>query len=552
MVPGAQQEKPWTSLYPVGVSDETTDVPASMLAAWAATVSRAPDAACVHLFDATLTVAEVDRASRALAGALRERAAPGDRLAIYLQNDPQWLVCLLAGWMAGLVPVAVNPMLKGEELVHHLTDSGATALVCLESLYREVVAGVLGRTPVSHVIATHALDLTPWATVPAVLRDDVGGKSPVPGTDDLAALVASTAPVADLAVPTGDDVAVLTYTSGTTGRSKGAMNLHRGMAHNARVYADWFDLDAGDTVLGIAPLFHITGLVAALGVTILTGAPLVLGHRFHPTEVLDAIERHRCTFTVASITAFVALAGDPTRPGRDLSSLTKTASGGAPISPATVARMDAELGLRIVPVYGLTETTSPTHLTPPDRDPPVDPTSGALAVGVPAPGAEVRIVGDDGTTLPPGEAGEVVVRGPMVVPGYWQLPDETAHAIRDGWLHTGDVGIVDDLGWLFLVDRKKDLINAGGYKVWPREVEDVLYTHPAVREAIVVGIPDDYRGETVKAFVSLVAGAVVTGDELIAYSRERLAAYKYPRVVEVRDELPKTVTGKLLRRALRG
>lgn len=202
--------------------------------------------------------------------------------------------------------------------------------------------------------------------------------------------------------------------------------------------------------------------------------------------------------------------------------------------------------------YGMTETTSPTHLGPPDIDPPTDPDSGALSVGVPVPGARVRIVDPvSGRDLGPGESGEIVVAGPMVVPGYWRLPEESAHAIRDGWLHTGDLGKVTGEGWLFVVDRIKDLINAGGYKVVPRDVEDVLYQHPAVREASVVGVPDEYRGETVKAFVSLVPNAAVSSEELIAYCRDRMAAYKYPRSVVILDELPKNASGKLLRRELR-
>jgi long-chain acyl-CoA synthetase len=202
-------------------------------------------------------------------------------------------------------------------------------------------------------------------------------------------------------------------------------------------------------------------------------------------------------------------------------------------------------------LYGLTETTSPSHAVPLGAETPVDPTSGALSVGVPVPGTVVRIVDEDGRDVPVGELGELVTKGPQVVAGYWNKPEETANAIRDGWFFTGDVGFMDPDGWFFVVDRKKDQINASGYKVWPREVEDVLAEHPAVREAAVVGVPDEYRGETVKAFVSLKAGTAATPEELIAHCRERMAAYKYPRSVEVVGELPKTVTGKILRRELR-
>jgi long-chain acyl-CoA synthetase len=350
-------------------------------------------------------------------------------------------------------------------------------------------------------------------------------------------------------VPSTDAVAVLTYTSGTTGPSKGAMNLHRNMFHSARVFTDWFDLDSSDVVLGVAPLFHITGLVAGLAVTAMSGAPLILMHRFDAETVTACAERHRATFAVGTSTAFVALCA-PDVPRGDVRSLTKVASGGAPLPTGVVARVRETLGIDLRGVYGLTETTSPTHLTPLCGEIPVDAETGVLATGIPVPGAEVRIV-SDGIDCAIGDIGEIFVRGPMVVPGYWNLPDESAHAIQDGWLATGDVGRMDRQGWLFVVDRTKDLINAGGYKVWPREVEDVLVAHDAVHDAAVIGIPDQYRGETVKAYVALRPGKQVTAAELIEFCRGRMAAYKYPRHVEFVAEVPKNASGKTLRRALR-
>jgi long-chain acyl-CoA synthetase len=301
----------------------------------------------------------------------------------------------------------------------------------------------------------------------------------------------------------------------------------------------------------VAPLFHITGLIAHLTVAFLVPMPIVLGYRFDPGTVLDLIERYRPTFTVGAITVFIALMNDPSFDGRDLSSLTKVYSGGAPIAPSVVERFEKEAGSYIHNIYGLTETTSPSHGVPMGARAPVDPTSGALSVGVPIYNTVVRVVDDDGKDVPAGEVGEFVTSGPQVVAGYWDKPDETEHALPGGDLHTGDVGFMDDEGWFYVVDRKKDMINAAGYKVWPREVEDVLYQHPAVLEAAVIGIPDEYRGETVKAFVSLRAGQDVSEADLIAFCKERMAAYKYPRSIELVSELPKTVTGKILRRELR-
>jgi long-chain acyl-CoA synthetase len=304
-------------------------------------------------------------------------------------------------------------------------------------------------------------------------------------------------------------------------------------------------------VLGGAPLFHITGLIAHVAVAMLVPMPIALGYRFEPATIIRLAEQYRCTFTVMAITAFTALANDPSVAAADLSSLTKAYSGGAPIAPSIVERFEREVGPYIHNIYGLTETTSPSHCTPIGARAPVDATSGALSVGVPVYGTVVRVVDDEGRELPAGEVGELVTSGPQVVPGYWGKPDESERAIPGGALHTGDVGFMDADGWFYVVDRKKDQINAAGFKVWPREVEDVLYGHRAVREVAVVGVPDAYRGETVKAFVSLRQGERAEADELIAFCRERMAAYKYPRQIEFVDELPRTASGKVLRRVLR-
>jgi len=352
-----------------------------------------------------------------------------------------------------------------------------------------------------------------------------------------------------------DDVAYLTYTSGTTGPPKGAMNTHGNIAFNARVYRAMQRIDAQDVVLGVAPLFHVTGEVAHLAVAALAGIPLVLYYRFDSKETLRLIEKWRVTVTVASITVYIALLNHPDIKKRDLSSFIKAYSGGAPVSEATVMQFEEATGLYLYNVYGMTETNSPSHIVPWQTRAPVDRESGALSVGVPVPGCVMKIMDleDGNSALSPGEVGEIVDSGPIVIPGYWRKPDETAHAIRDGWLYTGDVGKMDENGWFYLVDRKKDMIVASGYKVWPRDVEDVIFQHPAVKETAVVGEPDPYRGETVKAFVALKEDAVgtVTPEEIISFCKARMAAYKYPRKVEFVDEIPKTLTGKFLRRELR-
>ncbi|MEU6129827.1 AMP-binding protein [Saccharopolyspora sp. NPDC047091] len=520
------------------------------VAAFADAVRRFPDAPLLHHFDTTITTGELDELTDAFAVALQDRGVvPGERVALYLQNVPQFAIALLGAWKAGCTAVPINPMNKRRELALLLADSGASVLVALRGLHGSVAAGVVPESSVRLVITT--------AERAFQSRDDVRvlpeRDEPVPaGTVDLEELLAAhrgrrPVPV-DLAP---EDVAALSYTSGTTGPPKGAMNTHRNVVFDARVWRDLAGIGADDVVLGVAPLFHITGLVGHVALALLTPVPLVLTHRFEPEVVLDAVREHRPTFAVGAITAFIALLGTGGT-AADLASLRRVYSGGAPIPPSTVRDFEERFGQRIHNVYGLTETTSAAFAQPWGAPARIDEASGALSVGVPVRSTRARILGEDGREAPPGEIGELAISGPQVVPGYWGKRAETAAALPGGELRTGDVAHRDADGWFYLVDRKKDQINAGGYKVWPREVEDVLYEHPAVREAAVVGVPDPYRGETVRAYVSLRAGLRAEPAELVEFCRARLAAYKYPRQVEILAELPKTTTGKLLRRELRG
>ena len=351
---------------------------------------------------------------------------------------------------------------------------------------------------------------------------------------------------------TGDDVALMVYTSGTTGAPKAATNTHSNVVFATTVYQRWLDLGDQDAILGLAPLFHVTGLIGHLALAMLAGSPLVLFYRFDADEACRLAERHHATFTVSAVTAFIALLNSGAVDKHNLSTLTKVYTGGAPTPVAALEDWFNRTGTRIHPMYGLTEATSPTHMTPMGSVPPVDPATGVVSVGVPVFNTDVRVITEDGTVAAPHEIGELLIAGPQIVPGYWQKPEDTTEAFIDGYLRTGDVGFVDEDGWFYLVDRAKDMIVASGFKVWPREVEEVLYQHPAVLEAAVVGVPDPYRGETVKAYVSLKAGALATADDIKAFARERMAAYKYPRIVEITDEIPKNASGKVLRRLFQG
>ena len=546
----AYDDRPWLALYGDQAADYDIEFP-NALEMYDAGLARDPSGAALVYFDGVMSRSELDEQSDALASALLANGfARGDRLAVYLQNVPQFVLAMLATWKAGGVMVSINPMSRARELTYLLEDSGATVLVALETLYDEVARDVVPSTDVRLVLTTSELEHQ--------TRNDERLFTGITrqrheGTTDLAELVAEhrgqVPPPVELAP---DDVAFLTYTSGTTGVPKGAMNTHRNVVFTAQVYRDWVRFQAGGSVFGVAPLFHITGLIGHIAVSFLSPLPLVLAYRFEPQVVLDAFLEHRPTCTIGAITALNALLASPAFTKDHFSSFTSVYSGGAAISPTAERRFLEMTGKQVHNAYGLTETTSPMTVTPFGSPSPVDPTSGALSVGLPAPSTIVRIQDDDGRDLPIGEVGEIVADGPQVVAGYWGKPDETAANLPGGALKSGDVGFMNPEGWIFIVDRKKDMINASGYKVWPREVEDVLAEHPAVRESAVVGVPDEKRGETVKAFVSVKPGTSVTPEELIAHCKERMAAYKYPRQVEVIDELPKTVTGKILRRELRG
>ena len=540
----------WRDLYH-GVPHTIEPESRTGLDMFRATTARAGEAPLVHYFDRSLSADQVDAMSDALAVALQRRGVrAGDRVATYLQNIPQVLLAVLAAWKCGAAVVPCNPMLRERELVKILGDAGCRVLICQDDLYSDVVRAALSTIGVRHTITTSALDyLEPGGAVPALLS--ASSRTRHAGVADLQELVALHEGQSPMPAPiTGDDVAFMVYTSGTTGEPKAAMNTHKNVVFATSVYQKWIGFTETDAILGLAPLFHVTGLIGHAALAFLTGCPLILFYRFDVHEACRLAAAHRATFTVSAVTAFIALLNSSAMEKHDLSSLTKVYTGGAPTPPGVLAEWHARTGTRIQPMYGLTEATSPTHMTPPGVVAPIDPRSGVMSMGIPVFNTEVRIVTDSGAEAEPGEIGELVIAGPQIVPGYWRKPKETAAALPDGALRTGDVGFMDEQGWFYLVDRKKDMIVASGFKVWPREVEEVLYLHPAVREAAVVGVPDAYRGETIKAVVSLKPGYEVTPEEIKGFARSQLAAYKYPRFVEIMDELPKTTSGKILRRLL--
>lgn len=563
--------KPWLGLLSP-VQRAPIAPPPSVLHAFRAAVARAPGHTALAYFDGRLTYAETDELSDSLAGHLAAGGIRrGDRVAVMLQNTPHFVLAVLAAWKAGAVVVPLNPMYKTGEVGHILRDSGATALVCEARAWEAYLGETVRGTGVRVALTAHDTDFqtrndprvfpAPGGAPTGFSRADplageagMADEAPGPhgaGPADLLTVARQGHPAPPDPALTAADTALISYTSGTSGTPKGAMNPHGALTHNAVRQVTGHPLPEGAGYFALAPLFHITGMVCELAACFTNAGTLVLAHRFDAGAVLDAFLEHRPAYTVGPATAFMALAAHPGATPDHFASFRVVSSGGAPLPPALVERLRAAYGFYLRNGYGLTECTAPCASVPVHLEAPVDPASGTLSVGVPGADTLVRILDESGAEVPFGETGEIAVRGPQVVPGYWGLPADTAKAFPDGELRTGDVGFMDPEGWLYVVDRKKDMINASGFKVWPREVEDVLYTHPAVREAAVVGIPDPYRGESVMAYVSLRPGAGADPAELSAYCAERLAAYKYPRRVEILPVLPKTTSGKILRRELR-
>ncbi|EME32164.1 long-chain acyl-CoA synthetase [Galdieria sulphuraria] len=460
------------------------------------------------------------------------------------------MITQLASWKAGGIAVCLNPMLKERELTYHIKDSGLTILVCLESLYEEVVSKIRNQVPVPVVITTNEL-LYLSKRIPDMLKGVVSRR--FTSCHDYSQLIRVHSGQS-LSIPSLnlDDTAMLTYTSGTTGVPKGACNTHRNIVFNGLSVTNWVHLGDNDIVMAPAPLFHITGSITGPAAGYASGCPVILFCRFDPSEFLRLIDHWKVTYLVGAITVFIAALSHPDIQKYNLSSVTKMYSGGAPVSAAIQKQVERAFGNKLYVAYGLTESTAPCTAVPHGVDAPVDPNYGALSIGVPTCNVDCRIVSaETGKDVPEGTPGELLIKGPQVVSGYWNKPEETAKAIKNGWLHTGDVAIIDSRGYLYIVDRIKDMIIASGFKVYPREVEDVLYEHRAVKEAAVIGVPDPYRGETVKAFVALKEGMKVSEKELVEFCKRKLAAYKYPRQIEFLPEIPKTLSGKFLRRELR-
>ena len=542
-------EKIWNAHWPAGLDEAAIRLPTEPLPViLKRQARRVPRKPALIFYGRELTFAELDEATDRVAGWLRSRGLrPGDRVAIYLENCPQFAIAYFGALKAGAINVCLNPMHKATELLQEFADSGARVLVTSDGGYA-VVAPIRGQTALETVAVTSYRDFLPDAPtlpVPPSFLDPAGPRA---GVEDFTAVAAGAAPLPapeprDLA-----DTALLQYTSGTTGVPKGAEITHGNIVANCELQRLFIRFTEADIPLGVLPWFHITGMECQMNMMAYAGATLVALGRFDPATCLEAIQRYRCTLTTLIATINVAIVNWSKTRDYDLSSLRACFSGGAPVPAEIARRWEALTGYKLIEGYGLSETTAPTHINPPHR-----PKYGT--VGVPLPLTDVRVVSlEDGVTeLKIGESGEIVVRGPMVMKGYWRRPEATAEAIRGGWFYTGDIGRVDDEGYFTIEERKKDMIKASGYSVFPAEVEAIMYRHPAIAEVGVVGVPDPYRGEDVLGFVVLKPEARdrVTQQQLVEWCRAEMSVYKAPRAIRFVDALPKTASGKILKRALR-
>ena len=536
-------DKPWLKSYPAGMP-HTLDYPSVPLYHFLQeSAKRFPARPALIYPDGpdernpvTKTYAVLEDESNRFAAALVSLGiVRGDRVAYFIQNSPELVVGFYGILKAGAVPVPCNVMYRAEELAYHLKDSGAKALLCEAELY-PTAREILGQTAVAHVVI-------------------VGGDfDPDPDLYQWGSLLESSTPLERLPeLDPAQDLALLPYTGGTTGIPKGSMLTHANLVANAMQFKDWFGYEPGREVfIATLPLFHIGGIAGVMSVPLAAGATIVLFRRFNANRVLQAIQDYRATRFLGVPTMYIALLNHEAADSFDLSSLRPSRTSAAPLPRAVKESFDSLVGHEVlIEGYGLTETSPLTHANPVDCAQPG-------SIGVPLPDTDARIFDAEFGTevMPLGEIGELALRGPQVMQGYWNNPDETAASIRDGWFYTGDLAYMDDHGYFYIVDRKKDVINAAGFKVWPREVEEVLYQHPSVRVAAVFGVPDNYRGETVKTVIALKENhGFVSQDmariDILDFCHRHLANYKVPRVLDFRDELPVSAAGKVLRRVMR-
>ncbi|MFS0875653.1 long-chain-fatty-acid--CoA ligase [Solibacillus isronensis] len=547
-------EKVWLASYPKEVphSIELPEIPVHQFLTQA--FESMPNKVAIHFMGRELTYKELYESALKFANYLRSLGVEkGDRVAIMLPNCPQAVIAYYGTMYAGGVVVQTNPLYTERELQYQMADSGAKVILVMDILYPRAMK-ILHETNIENVIVSGIKDYLPFPknlVYPFIQKKQYGFSVKVEhsGTNHLFTEIMKMGKTDKIEQDFDfeNDLALLQYTGGTTGYPKGVMLTHKNLIANTLMCDAWmYKCKKGEeTILGILPFFHVYGMTTVLILSVMQQGKMVLLPKFDAEQALKTIDKQKPTLFPGAPTMYIGLLNHPDLAKYDLSSIKACLSGSAALPLEVQEKFEELTGGRLVEGYGLTETSPVTHANP-IWDHRIN-----GSIGLPWPNTEAVILrSGESEVLPVGEIGEIAVKGPQVMKGYWNRPEETAMTFTDGWFLTGDLGYMDEKGYFYVVDRKKDMIIAGGFNIYPREVEEVLYEHEAIQECVVAGIPDPYRGETVKAYIVLKEGKSVTDKELNEYCRKNLAAYKVPRFYEFRQELPKTAVGKILRRTL--
>ncbi len=540
--------KSYAAQVPPSINYEKVTIPEGL----ERTALNYPDKVSLIMMGKKITFSQVDELVNRLANALTDLGIKkGDKVAIALPNMPQAVIATYAVFKLGAVVVMHNPLYTERELEYQLNDSDSKLMICFDLLVPRILK-LKPKTNIEHIIACHLKDYLPFPLkqlfpfIKKEMHRDVDPKEGVLDFADLVKKYPSTPISMDLSF---DDLSTLLYTGGTTGLSKGVMLSHKNISVNVQQLKAWiYDANEGqDTIMGIFPFFHSAGFTAIMNQSMYRGLTIPLIPRPEPETILKMVRKHKPHWFPCVPTIYIGILNHPDFAKTDFSSVRGCVSGAAPLALETIREWEKSVGATIIEVYGLSETSPLSHANPWGG------TTKVGSVGVPVCDTDCRIVDiTDGTKdMSQGESGEIILSGPQVADGYYKKPKETADSFKDGWFHTGDIGYMDEDGYLFIVDRKKDMIIAGGYNIYPREIDEVLFQHPKIKEACAVGIPDTYRGETVKVFIAPKPGETLTKKDVEDYCKENLAAYKVPKRVEFLEELPKSAIGKVLRRELR-
>lgn len=547
-------KKAWTKNYPTEIPFSINYQEKTLQSFLKEASIKQPQKIALHFLGKELTYLQLYNSALKFANQLQSLGVKkGDRVAIMLANTPQSVISYYGALMAGAIVVQTNPLYVERELEHQMVDSGAKVMICLDLVYQRVKK-VWSKTSLEHVIVTGIKDYLPFPKnliYPFIQKKNTGIKVDVTYGENVHSFVQfmnkGVAKEIELSFDVKEDLALLQYTGGTTGVAKGVMLTHYNLVANTTQAIKWmYKMTPGEEVILCAlPFFHVYGMTVGMNYSIMHMSKMVIVPKFDTKQILKGIQSQKVTMFPGAPTMYIGLINDPDIKKYDLSSIEVCISGSAPLPVEVQQTFEKLTGGRLSEGFGLTEASPCTHFNQMWGKRP----SGSI--GLPWPDTEAVILNaETGEEATPGQIGEMLIRGPQVMKGYWNKPEDTYRTIQDGWLYTGDMGYMDEEGYFYIVDRKKDMIIAGGFNIYPRDVEEVLYEHESIQEAVIIGIPDPYRGETVKAYIVLKEGHQVSEEELNKFCRKHLSSYKVPRFYEFRDELPKTMVGKVLRRAL--